>query len=54
MGFSTFGKKLTFDNVIILIKSVFDKDKNKYYYNIFLEKSSYELPENNDTKQVFV
>ena len=28
-------KKLTFYNVIILIKSVFNKDKNNYYYNIF-------------------
>ena len=35
---------LTFHDVIILIKSVFDKDKNNYYYNIFLEKASYELP----------
>ena len=30
-----------FHNVIILIKSVFNKNKNKYYYNIFLEKGSY-------------
>ena len=28
-------KILTFHNVIILIKSVVNKDKNKYYYNIF-------------------
>ena len=28
-------KILTFDNVIIFIKSVFNKNKNKYYYNIF-------------------
>ena len=41
---------MTFHNVIILIKSVFNKDKNNYYYNIFLEKASYELPK----KQVFV
>ena len=31
----------TFHNVIILNKSVVNKNKNKYYYNIFLEKSSY-------------
>ena len=31
----------TFHNAIILIKSVFNKDKNNYYYNIFLEKCSY-------------
>ena len=31
--------------VIILIKSIFNKDKNNYYHNIFLEKASYELPE---------
>ena len=34
-------KILTFRNVIILIKSVVNKNKNKYYYNIFLEKGSY-------------
>ena len=34
-------KILTFHNVIILIKSVVNKNKNKYYYNVFLEKGSY-------------
>ena len=34
-------KILTFHNVIILIKSVVNKNKNKYYYNIFLEKGLY-------------
>ena len=34
---------MTLWNVIILIKSVWNKDKNDYYYNIFLEKASYEL-----------
>ena len=34
-------KILTFHNIIILIKSVVNKNKNKYYYNIFLEKGSY-------------
>ena len=29
-------KILTFHNVIILIKSVVNKNKNEYYYNIFL------------------
>ena len=37
-------EKNTFHNLIILIKSVFTKDENNYYYNIFLEKGSYELP----------
>ena len=32
-------KALTFPNVIILIRSVFSKNKNHYYYNMFLEKS---------------
>ena len=32
---------LTFHNVIIFIKSVFNKDQNQYYCNIFLEKCSY-------------
>ena len=36
-------KMKTFHNVIILIKSLFNKDKNNYYY-VFLEKASYELP----------
>ena len=31
----------TFLNVIILIKSVVNKDKNNYYSNIFLEKVLY-------------
>ena len=34
-------KTLTFHNVIVLIKSVFNKDKNNYYYNIFLETGMY-------------
>ena len=37
-------KRLTLHNVIILIKSVLNKDKkNQYYYDIFLEKCSYQL-----------
>ena len=32
---------LTFHNVIILIKSVVNKNKNEYYYNIFLEEGLY-------------
>ena len=32
-------KILTFHNLILLIKSVVNKNKNKCYYNIFLEKS---------------
>ena len=31
-------KILTFNNVIMLIKSVVNKNKNGYYHNIFLEK----------------
>ena len=34
----------------MLIKSAFNKDKNNYYYNIFLGKCSYRLPKNNDNK----
>ena len=29
--------------MIILIRSVVNKNKNKYYYNIFLEKGSYNV-----------
>ena len=43
-------KAMTFHDVIILIKSVFNKDKTNYYHNTFLEKASYEMPK----KQVFV
>ena len=32
--------KLTFHNVIILIKLVANKNKYEYYYNIFFEKGS--------------
>ena len=34
-------KILTFHNVIVINKSVVNKNKNKYYYKIFLEKGSY-------------
>ena len=37
-------KTMTFHNVIILIRSVFNKNKNNNYFSIFLEKASYELP----------
>ena len=37
-------KTLALHNVIILIKSVFNKYQNHYYYNILLEKCSYQLP----------
>ena len=36
-------KILTLHSVIILLKSVLNKDKNHYYYRIFLEKCSYQL-----------
>ena len=38
-------KTMTFHNFIILIKSVFNKDKNNCYYNIYLGKASNVLPE---------
>ena len=43
-------RTLTFHNVIILIKSVFNKNKINYYYNIVFEKALYELPRNNNNK----
>ena len=39
------GKTMTLRNVIILVKSVWNKDRNNYYYDIFLEKASYKLPQ---------
>ena len=35
-------KTLTFQNFIILIKSVVNKNGNDNFYNIFLEKGLYE------------
>ena len=37
-------KTMSLRNVIILVESVWHKDKNNYYYNIFLAKTSHELP----------
>ena len=36
-------KRLTLHNVVILIKTVLNKDKNHFYYKIILEKFSYQL-----------
>ena len=36
-------KRLTLHDAIIHIKSVLNKDKNHYYYKIFLAKCSYQL-----------
>ena len=38
-------KALSLHNVII-IKSVFDKNHNQYFYKTFLEKCSYQLAKN--------
>ena len=43
-------KTFTFHNLVIFMKSVFNKDENSYYYNIILEKELDELPKNNDNK----
>ena len=47
-------KILNLNNVIILIKSVFNKDQNYCYYKKFLEKRSRDLPKYNDKKYVFI
>ena len=39
---------LTLHDVMILIKSVVNKNKNKYYYNIFLEKGLYKDKSNTE------
>ena len=46
----TLEKALTLHNIIILIKSVFNKNQNQYYYNISLRKCSCQLAENDDNK----
>ena len=37
-------KTLIFHKVIQLIKSVFNKNQNRYYYNIFFKKGLYQSP----------
>ena len=41
-------KMLTFHNAIILIKSVFNKNKNEYDYNIILGNGSYKDKSNTE------
>ena len=41
-------KILTFHDVIMLIKSVVNKNKNNFYYNIFLEKGLYKDKSNTE------
>ena len=41
-------KTLTFHNVIMITQSVLNKDKNHYYYNIFLGKCLYQLVKKNN------
>ena len=43
-------KTMTFCNVIIHIKSPWNKDQSRHYCDIFLEKCSYQLPKNNYNK----
>ena len=33
---------MTFHNIIVLLKSVFNNNENNYYYNIFVQKGSNE------------
>ena len=37
-------KTMALPNVIILVRSVWNKDKNNYCFNMFLEKAFCELP----------
>ena len=39
-------------NIVINIKSALDKDKNRFYYKLFLEKCSYQLSKKQS--QIFV
>ena len=41
-------KILSFHNVVILIKLVVNKNKNEYYYNLFLEKGLYKDKSNTE------
>ena len=42
---------VTFHNVVILIKSVVNKNKNNYFFDIFLEKGLYK--DKSDTRYTF-
>ena len=39
----TLKETLTLHNVVILIQSLLNKNKNHYYYNVFLERCLYQL-----------
>ena len=41
---------LTFHNLIIIIKSIWNKYRLNYYYDILLEKCLYQSSKNNDNK----
>ena len=43
---------MAFHNIIISIKSVWNKDQNHYYYSIFFEKCFCQLPKNNDDEEI--
>ena len=47
-------KILTFHNVIILIKSVVNKNKSEHYYSMFLEKGSFKDKSNTRYFQINV
>ena len=47
-------KNLIMQNVIIDIKSVWNKDQNHYYDNVVIKKCSYQLPKNCDKKNMFL
>ena len=47
-------KTLILHDLMILIKSVLDKNQNHYYYNILSDKCSNQLSKNNDSKWVFM
>ena len=44
-GYLPIEKKIDLDQVIILIKSVLNKNQNNYCYNLFLEKWIWQLAE---------
>ena len=45
---------LTMHNLVILIKSVFNKQLNQYYCKTFSRKCSYQLAKNNENKILFM
>ena len=46
-------KTLNMCNFVIFIKSAFNKNRNQYYYKMFLEKCAYQLAKKDNDNKIF-